>query len=83
MLVVSHKATIRILLCNLMGIDVGRYRDHVGVSVSSIAVVEFHAHGPLLTRLGDRSHLRERCATVPGHKDEGSGAIFARQAMAQ
>ena len=58
-LVVSHKATIRILLCILMGIDVGRYRDRVGVSVSSISVVEFHAHGPLLTRLGDRSHLRE------------------------
>lgn len=58
-LVVSHKATIRVLLCNLMGIDVGRYRDRVGVLVSSIAVVEFHAHGPLLTRLGDRSHLRE------------------------
>lgn len=57
-LVVSHKATIRILLCQLLGIDIGRYRDRVGVSVSSLSVVEFHAHGPLLSRLGDRSHLR-------------------------
>ena len=65
-LVVSHKATIRILLCNLMGIDIGRYRDRVAVSVSSICVVAFHAHGPLLTRLGDRSHLRESLRNRPG-----------------
>jgi probable phosphoglycerate mutase len=58
-LVVSHKATIRILLCQLLGVDVGRYRDRIGVSVSSVAIVEFHQYGPLLSRLGDRSHLRE------------------------
>lgn len=57
-LVVSHKATIRIMLCQLLGVDVGRYRDRVGVSVSSVAIVEFHRYGPLLSRLGDRSHLR-------------------------
>jgi len=57
-LVVSHKATIRILLCQLLGIDIGRYRDRVGVPVSSLSVVEFQAHGPLLSLLGDRSHLR-------------------------
>jgi probable phosphoglycerate mutase len=65
-LVVSHKATIRILLCHLLGIDVGRYRDRVAVSVSSVSVVEFHAHGPLLSRLGDRSHLRESLRDRPG-----------------
>jgi len=65
-LVVSHKATIRILLCSLLGIDVGRYRDRVGVPVSSVSVVEFHAHGPLLSRLGDRSHLRESLRNRPG-----------------
>jgi hypothetical protein len=28
-LVVSHKATVRIMLCSLLGIDVGRYRDRL------------------------------------------------------
>ena len=28
-LVVSHKATIRIILCSLLGIDLGRYRDRI------------------------------------------------------
>ena len=28
-LVVSHKATIRIILCELLGIDLGRYRDRI------------------------------------------------------
>jgi probable phosphoglycerate mutase len=58
-LVVSHKATIRILLCQLLGIDIGRYRDRIGVPVSSVAVVEFNRYGPLLSRLGDRAHLRD------------------------
>lgn len=57
-LVVSHKATLRILLCQLLGIDVGRYRDRVNILAASLAVVEMREHGPLLTRLGDRSHLR-------------------------
>jgi len=65
-LVIAHKATIRLLLCVLMGIDLGSYRDRVSVSVASVSVVEFHAHGPLLTRLGDRSHLRETLRTRPG-----------------
>ena len=65
-LIVSHKATIRILLCHLLGIDIGRYRDRVHASVASIAVVEMREHGPLLTRLGDRSHLRPALRNLPG-----------------
>jgi broad specificity phosphatase PhoE len=65
-LVVSHKATIRILLCTLMGIDVGSYRDRIGVGTASLAIVEFHEHGPLLTRLGDRSHLRLELRNLAG-----------------
>lgn len=56
-LVVSHKATIRIMLCSLMGIDIGRYRDRIDVPAASISVVKFEAHGPLLQRLGDRSYM--------------------------
>ncbi|MBW4658903.1 MAG: histidine phosphatase family protein [Drouetiella hepatica Uher 2000/2452] len=65
-LVVSHKATIRIMLCGLLGIDVGRYRDRLGVPVASISVIEFGTHGPLLHRLGDRSHFPEHLRDLPG-----------------
>lgn len=56
-LIVSHKATIRIILCSLLGIDVGRYRDRIDMPVASVSVVKFDAHGPMLQRLGDLAHL--------------------------
>lgn len=66
-LIVSHKATIRIILCSLLGIDVGRYRDRIEMPVASVSVVKFDTHGPLLQRLGDRAHLpnelRDRVGT--------------------
>ena len=58
-LVVSHKATIRIMLCSLLGIDVGRFRDRISMPVACISIVEFATHGPLLHVMGDRSYLRE------------------------
>lgn len=57
-LIVSHKATIRILICALLGIDVGGYRDRIGIPVCSLSLIQFNDHGPRLDRLGDRSHLR-------------------------
>jgi probable phosphoglycerate mutase len=58
-LVISHKATTRIMLCSLLGIDVGRYRDRLSVPVAALCVVEMTERGPLLKVLGDRAHLRE------------------------
>ena len=58
-LVVSHKATIRIMLCSLLGIDVGRFRDRIGMPVASVSIVEMAERGPLLHKIGDRAHLRE------------------------
>ena len=58
-LVVSHKATTRIMLCSLLGIDVGRFRDRISMPVASISIVEMAVHGPLLHMMGDRSYLRE------------------------
>jgi broad specificity phosphatase PhoE len=58
-LVVSHKATTRIMLCSLLGIDVGRFRDRLSMPVASISIVELATHGPLLHLIGDRSYLRE------------------------
>jgi broad specificity phosphatase PhoE len=65
-LVVSHKATIRIILCSLMGIDVGRFRYRLRCPVGGLSVVEFTSEGPLLHTLADRSHLSERLRFLPG-----------------
>ena len=53
-LVVSHKATIRIILCDLLGIDLGRYRDRIEMLAGAVTIVKFDLHGPLLQVLGDR-----------------------------
>ena len=58
-LVVSHKATTRIMLCSLLGIDVGRFRDRIDMPVAAISIVEMAVHGPLLHMMGDRAYLRE------------------------
>ncbi|ARV62253.1 histidine phosphatase family protein [Nostocales cyanobacterium HT-58-2] len=65
-LIVSHKATIRIVLCSLLGIDVGRFRYRLGCPVGSVSVVEFSSHGPLLKALADCTHLDERLRNLPG-----------------
>lgn len=56
-LVVSHKATIRIMLCRLLGIDVGRFRDRISMPVGGVSMIEMGPHGPLIHSLADRSHL--------------------------
>ncbi len=65
-LVVSHKATIRIILCSLLGIDVGRFRYRLACPVGSLSVVEFSLEGPLLQSLADRSHLSASLRSLPG-----------------
>ncbi len=65
-LVVSHKATARIMLCSLLGIDVGRYRDRIGMPVAALSIVEMTGQGPLLKVLGDRTYLRESLRLRPG-----------------
>jgi probable phosphoglycerate mutase len=65
-LVVSHKTTIRLMLCNLLGIDSGRYRDRIHLPVASISLIHFDLHGPMLVKHGDRSHLPEELETRPG-----------------
>jgi broad specificity phosphatase PhoE len=65
-LVVSHKATIRIMLCALLGVDLGRYRDRIDVPAASLSVVKFDVHGPLLQSLGDRSFMSQELRDLPG-----------------
>jgi broad specificity phosphatase PhoE len=65
-LIVSHKATIRIILCSLLGIDLGRYRDRIATLAASVSVVKFGEHGPLLEILGDRNYMPEHLKAMPG-----------------
>src|SRR3954452_4667514 len=56
-LVVSHKATIRLLLSSLLGFDPRRYRDNLDLDPASLTVVDFK--GPSQARLAlfnDTSH---------------------------
>ena len=72
-LVVSHRTTLRIVLCSLLGIDLGRYRDRLDYPAASLSVVKFGKYGPLLERMGDRAYmpkaLRERENTKHRHTD--------------
>jgi len=65
-LIVSHKATIRIILCGFLGIDVGRFRYRLGCPVGSVSKVEFTKSGPLLRTLASVSHLSEALRNLPG-----------------
>ena len=65
-LVISHKATIRILLCSLLGIDEGGFRYRLACPVASVSTVEFTANGPMLQSLADRAHLNERLTALQG-----------------
>ena len=65
-LIVSHKAVIRILLCSLLGIDVGRFRYRLSCPVASLSIVELTPQGHLLRSLADLSHLPERLCALPG-----------------
>jgi probable phosphoglycerate mutase len=65
-LIVSHKASIRVLLCALLGVDVGRFRYRFGCPVGSVSVVSFGAHGPLAESVADRSHLTLTLRSLPG-----------------
>jgi probable phosphoglycerate mutase len=64
-LLVSHKATIRILLCCLLGIDVGRYRDRFAMPVTGLSVVELSSRGPLFHCIAERSHLSPYLRSLP------------------
>ena len=72
-LVVSHKATIRLLLSSLLGFDPRRYRDNLDQSPAALNIIDFR--GPTRARLtlfNDSSHYRDRGEMRP---DEPSGRL--------
>jgi len=57
-LFVSHRTTLRVLLCSLLGVEVKRYRKSFEYLVCSVSMLELRNEGPLLVLHGDRSHLK-------------------------
>jgi probable phosphoglycerate mutase len=65
-LIVSHKATIRILVCALLGMDVRLFRDRIGQGVAAVSRFEMKKTGPMLVSLGDVSHLPADLRDIEG-----------------
>lgn len=65
-LVVSHKSTLRLILCALLGIDLRRFRDRIAQPVASLTEIEIDGTSALLKRLADVSHLPPRLRGLPG-----------------
>jgi broad specificity phosphatase PhoE len=64
MLVVSHKATIRLLLSSLLGFDPRRYRDNLDQKPAALNIVDFRdPTRARLTLFNDTSHYDED--TIP------------------
>ncbi|MDQ3623978.1 MAG: histidine phosphatase family protein, partial [Verrucomicrobiota bacterium] len=65
-LVVSHKATIRLLLSSLLGFDPRRYRDNLDQSPAALNIVDFR--DPVRARLtlfNDTSHYAAAGLAIP------------------
>jgi len=56
---VSHKATVRIMVCALLGVPLGRFRDRVACPPASLTTFDFGERGAMLVRLADVSHLEK------------------------
>lgn len=65
-LVVSHKATIRLMLSSLLGFDPRRYRDNLDQSPAALNIIDFKdpAHARL-TLFNDTSHYAEAGLAIP------------------
>jgi broad specificity phosphatase PhoE len=65
-LVVSHKATIRLLLSTLLGFDPRRYRDNLDQSPAALNIVDFKdPTRSRLTLFNDTSHYTEAGLAIP------------------
>ena len=58
-LIVSHKATLRVITCALLGLDVRLFRERIAQPVSAVTMFTVTTTTALLTLHGDRSHLSD------------------------
>lgn len=65
-LVVSHKATIRLLLSSLLGFDPRKYRDRLDQAPAALNILDFKDVGQArLTLFNDTSHYTSSDAAMP------------------
>jgi broad specificity phosphatase PhoE len=65
-LIVSHKATIRLLLSSLLGFDPRRYRDNLDQKPAALNIVDFRdVTCPRLTLFNDTSHYDKTGNAIP------------------
>src|SRR5881398_2435440 len=65
-LIVSHKATIRLLLSSLLGFDPRRYRDNLDQKPAALNIVDFKdATRARLTLFNDTSHYDKAGKAIP------------------
>jgi probable phosphoglycerate mutase len=65
-LVVSHKATLRVITCALLGLDVRLFRERIAQPVCAVTVFALTGTTALLTVHGDRAHLSEELRNQEG-----------------
>lgn len=66
-IVVSHKATIRLLISALLGFDPRTYRDRLDQSPAALNILDFKdPTRPRLTLFNDTSHYAATAAEIPG-----------------
>jgi probable phosphoglycerate mutase len=58
-MLVSHKATLRIITCALLGLDVRLFRERIAQPVTAVTMFVVTKGTAQLAFLGDRSHLSE------------------------
>lgn len=64
--IVSHKATIRLLLSSLLGFDPRKYRDRLDMSPAALNILDFKGPAfPRLTLFNDISHYDSDVPEVP------------------
>jgi len=57
-LIASHNGPLKVLVCRLLGIDMGHWWQ-IRIDPASLSIVDISPRGAVLTRLNDTSHLAE------------------------
>ncbi len=57
LLIVAHSGPLRVLVCRLLGIDQGHWRQ-IRIDNASLSIIETYPQGAILNLLNDTSHLK-------------------------
>jgi probable phosphoglycerate mutase len=65
-MLVSHKATLRVITCALLGLDVRLFRERIAQPVAAVSMFAVRNGSAQLMFFGDRSHLPENLKNEEG-----------------